>query len=200
VLPSPGGGHTVLLDAGANAESQPEWLVQFAQMGSAFARLMLGVDDPAVGLLSIGEEHVKGNSFVKATHALLVDAPNIRFVGNVEGRDVLEPHVDVVVTDGFTGNVVLKTLEGSGKILTAALRAAVAEQPEAERMLEAPLAGFYDLMDWENTGGAMLLGVDGVCIITHGSSSARAVVSAVKVARRMYDADVVGALRTAIGR
>jgi glycerol-3-phosphate acyltransferase PlsX len=200
VLPVPGGGHTVLLDAGANAECHPEWLVQFAQMGSAFARLMVGVENPAVGLLSIGEEHVKGNSFVKATHELLAVAPNIRFVGNVEGRDVLEPHVDVVVTDGFTGNVVLKTLEGSGKSLTAALRAAVGRQPEAERLLEADLAGFYDLLDWESQGGAMLLGVEGVCIIAHGASSARAVLGAVKMARQMADADVVGALRSAIGR
>jgi glycerol-3-phosphate acyltransferase PlsX len=200
VLPNPGGGETVLLDAGANAECQPEWLVQFAQMGSAFFRTMFGVDAPAVGLLSIGEEHVKGNSFVKTTHKLLADAPNIRFVGNVEGRDVLESHVDVVVTDGFTGNVVLKTLEGSGKSLSGALRTAVAKHPEAERMLEPELAAFYDLTDWETHGGAMLLGVEGVCIIAHGASSSKAVVSAIKVARRMADAGIVGALRTAIGR
>jgi phosphate acyltransferase len=199
-LPVPGGGHTVLLDAGANAECQPEWLVQFAQMGTAFARTLLGVADPQVGLLSIGEEHVKGNSFVKATHALLARAPNISFVGNVEGRDILQPHVDVVVTDGFTGNVVLKTLEGCVNHISGVLRTLVARHPDAEQRLQPDLDPFYDLLDWETHGGAMLLGVEGVGIISHGSSSSRAVVNAVKVARQMADADVVSALRTAIGR
>jgi glycerol-3-phosphate acyltransferase PlsX len=200
VLPVPGGGNTVLLDAGANAECQPEWLVQFAQMGSAFSRTMFGVTDPGVGLLSIGEEHVKGNSFVKTTHALLAEAPGISFVGNVEGRYILEPHVDVVVADGFTGNVVLKTLEGCVNHLAGVLRGLVSRHPEAEAQLREDLEPFYDLLDWETHGGAMLLGVEGVCIISHGASSARAVVNAVKVARHMADADIVGSLRTAIGR
>jgi glycerol-3-phosphate acyltransferase PlsX len=199
-LPLPRGGHTVLLDAGANAECQPEWLVQFAQMGSAFARTMLGVADPKVGLLSIGEEHVKGNSFVKATHALLAEAPMITFVGNVEGRDIVSDDVDVVVADGFTGNVVLKTLEGCIKEVSDALRGLIARHPEAEERLRPDLDPFYDLLDWETHGGAMLLGVEGVAVIAHGSSSARAVVNAIKVGREMADAGMVSALRTAIGR
>src|SRR3954454_7121386 len=119
-IPVPGGSPTILLDAGANAECQPEWLVQFAQMGSVYAQTRFGVVEPKVGLLSIGEESSKGNSLVKEAHELLVSTPGLRFVGNVEGRDIMTADVDVVVADGFTGNVVLKTLEGGMK---AVLRA-----------------------------------------------------------------------------
>ena len=114
-IPVPGcSPPTVLLDAGANAECQPEWLVQFAQMGTVYSRHRYGVESPRVGLLSIGEESTKGNTLVKETHELLAAAPGLNFIGNVEGRDMMTDDVDVVVTDGFTGNVVLKTLEGGG--------------------------------------------------------------------------------------
>src|ERR1700736_4150839 len=119
-IPVPGSTPTVLLDAGANAECLPSWLVQFAQMGSAFARQRYGLASPRVGLLSIGEEATKGNSLVKEAHALLaagVAGPHVRFIGNVEGRDVMTDAVDVVVTDGFTGNVILKTLEGGLRVM-----------------------------------------------------------------------------------
>ena len=125
-IPVPGSTPTVLLDAGANAECQPAWLVQFAQMGAVFARERYGIVEPRVGLLSIGEESTKGNPLVKETHALLtedgaLDRAGARFVGNVEGRDIMTADVDVVVTDGFTGNVALKTLEGGMKALVKAV-------------------------------------------------------------------------------
>ncbi len=205
-IPVPGGAPTVLLDAGANAECQPEWLVQFAQMGAVFARARFGVERPRVGLLSIGEEPTKGNPLVKDTHKLLADGAWIgdtgaSFIGNVEGRDLMTDDVDVVVTDGFTGNVALKTLEGGLKTLVAALLAAFDSTPEARAASEQlwpTLTPLYASLDPETTGGAMLLGVDGVCIISHGSSSARAMVNAVSVARDMVDADVVAHLRAAI--
>jgi glycerol-3-phosphate acyltransferase PlsX len=200
-IPVPGETPTVLLDAGANAECQPEWLVQFAQMGSVFARHRFGIDDPKVGLLSIGEESSKGNTLVKDTHDRMVSAPGVRFVGNVEGRDIMTSAVDVVVTDGFTGNVVLKTLEGGVKAIVKALLAAFAAQPEYKEPADALLPALlplYDTLDPDTYGGAMLLGVDGVCIISHGSSGARAIVNAIKVGREMVDADLVGRVRAAV--
>jgi glycerol-3-phosphate acyltransferase PlsX len=200
-IPVPGETPTVLIDAGANAECQPEWLVQFAQMGTVFAHHRFGIDEPKVGLLSIGEEASKGNTLVKETHELLVSASGVRFVGNVEGRDIMTSAVDVVVTDGFTGNVVLKTLEGGVKAIVKALLDAFSSQPQykepAEALLPA-LVPLYETLDPDTYGGAMLLGVDGVCIISHGSSGARAVVNAIRVGREMVDADVVGQLRAAV--
>ncbi len=196
---------TVLLDAGANAECQPEWLVQFAQMGAEFARRRYDIAAPRVGLLSIGEEPTKGNSLVKETHALLADgawvgSTGATFVGNVEGRDVMGADLDVVVTDGFTGNVVLKTLEGGMRALVGAILASFGSSPEAQQASEVLLPALlplYGRLDPDSTGGAMLLGVDGVCIISHGSSSARAIVNAVKVADEMVRAELVDALAAA---
>jgi phosphate acyltransferase len=193
---------TVLLDAGANADCQPGWLVQFAQMGAVFARERYGIDEPRVGLLSIGEESSKGNSLVKETHALLaepgaLDASGARFIGNVEGRDVMTPDVDVIVTDGFTGNVTLKTLEGGLKALVQAVLGALSPTDVADEALAA-LMPLYTTLDPDSTGGAMLLGVDGVCIISHGSSSATAIVNAVRVAKEMVEAEVVDRLRAAV--
>jgi glycerol-3-phosphate acyltransferase PlsX len=200
-IPVPGDTPTILLDAGANAECQPEWLVQFAQMGAVFARHRFGVDEPKVGLLSIGEESSKGNTLVKETYELLAVAPTVQFVGNVEGRDIMTGEVDVVVTDGFTGNVVLKTLEGGVTAIVKALLGAFAAKPEykapADALLPA-LLRLYETLDPDSYGGAMLLGVDGVCIISHGSSGARAMVNAIKVGKEMVDADLVSRLRAAV--
>jgi len=201
-IPVPGSTPTVLLDAGANAECQPAWLLQFALMGAVFARERYGIAEPRVGLLSIGEEASKGNPLVKETHALLVedgalDRAGARFVGNVEGRDIMTEDVDVVVTDGFTGNVALKTLEGGMRALVRSVLGALGETEVAGPALEA-LMPLYATVDPDQTGGAMLLGVDGVCIISHGSSSADAIVNAVRVAREMVEADVVERLRSAV--
>jgi phosphate acyltransferase len=205
-IPVPASTPTVLLDAGANAECQPDWLVQFAQMGAVFARSRYGIDVPKVALLSIGEEPTKGDALVKETHALLAEgtwagATKAEFVGNVEGRDLMTDAADVVVTDGFTGNVALKTLEGGLRVLVDSLLAAFDSSDEARAAsagLWPVLGPLYATFDPENTGGAMLLGVDGVCIISHGSSSATAVVNAVRVARDLVGGEVVDHIRRAI--
>jgi len=206
-IPVPGADTpTVLLDAGANAECNAEWLVQFAQMGAVFAKERFGIPAPRVGLLSIGEEPTKGNPLVKETHKLLAErswigSTGAEFIGNVEGRDIMTDEVDVVVTDGFTGNVALKTLEGSLKSIISSLLAAFDSSDEARTAAGAlwpSLMPLYESLDPENTGGAMLLGVDGVCIISHGSSSDRAMVNAVRVAADMVRADVVGHIASTI--
>ena len=200
-IPVPGGTPTILLDAGANAEVQPEWLVQFAQMGSVYARHRFDIAEPKVGLLSIGEEPGKGDTLRKEAYGLLAVASGIDFIGNVEGRDIMTQDVDVVVTDGFTGNVVLKTLEGGLKtVVTALLEAFNApEYKQAADVLLPALLPLYETLDPDTYGGAVLLGVDGVCIISHGSSGKRAMVNAIDVAREMVEADVVGELRAVVG-
>ncbi len=204
IIPVPGGGPTVLLDAGANAEVQAEWMVQFAQMGSIFSRHRFGVASPKVGLLSIGEEPGKGDQLRKETYPLLAAAAqtsDLNFVGNVEGRDVMTDAADVIVADGFTGNVVLKTLEGGLKAVIGALLGAFGSSPEYQQHADAlmpALLPVYEMLDPETYGGAMLLGVDGVCIISHGSSSERAIVNAIAVAREMVEADVVGQISAAV--
>jgi glycerol-3-phosphate acyltransferase PlsX len=199
-VPVPGSHPTVLLDAGANAEVQPEWLVQFALMGSVYAQQRFGVENPRVGLLSIGEEPGKGDTLRKETYELLKVATGINFIGNVEGRDLMTGDVDVVVTDGFTGNVVLKTLEGSLKTVVKALFTAFGqpEYADAANALMPALLPLYETLDPDTYGGAILLGVDGVCIISHGSSSARAMLNGIKCAQEMVETDMVGAIRKAI--
>ena len=199
-VPVPGGTPTVLLDAGANAEVQADWLVQFAVMGSVYSRQRYGISSPKVGLLSIGEEPGKGDTLRKDAYELLAAAPGINFIGNVEGRDIMTDAVDVVVTDGFTGNVVLKTLEGTLRTVIRALLEAIT-QPEYKEHADAlmpALLPMYATFDPDNTGGAILLGIDGVCIISHGSSSARAMVNGIKVAQEMVETGMVGAIRDAI--
>ena len=201
IIPVPGGRPTVLLDAGANSEVQADWLVQFAQMGSIFAQQRLDIAEPRVGLLSIGEEPGKGDSLRKEAYDLLAAATGFDFIGNVEGRDVMSDTCDVVVTDGFTGNVVLKTLEGAMRTVIKALMAAFGADPanavHAEALLPS-LLPLYSSLEAETYGGAMLLGTDGVCIISHGSSSPRAIANAIGVARDMVEADVVGRIAAAI--
>ena len=199
-VPVPGSTPTVLLDAGANAEVQTDWLVQFAVMGSVYARKRYGIENPKVGLLSIGEEPGKGDTLRKEAYDLLAAAQGINFIGNVEGRDIMTDTVDVVVTDGFTGNVVLKTLEGTLRGVIKALFEAIT-QPEYKEHADAlmpALLPMYATFDPENTGGAILLGIDGVCIISHGSSTSRAMVNGIKVAQEMVQTDMVGAIREAI--
>jgi len=201
IVPVPGSTPTVLLDSGANAEVQTEWLVQFAQMGSVFSTHRFGVQNPRVGLLSIGEEPGKGDTLRKEAFALLETAPGINFIGNVEGRDIMTEGVDVVVTDGFTGNVVLKTLEGALRGVIKALFDAFASDPANKPHVDALLPSLlplYAMLDPETYGGAILLGVDGVCIISHGSTSAKAMVNAVKLAQEMVSAGVVEQIRQAI--
>jgi len=205
-LPVPGSTPTVLLDAGANAECTAEMLVQFAQMGAAFAAGRYGIEHPRTGLLSIGEEPTKGTGVVKEAHAALA-APEVwagsggTFIGNVEGRDLLTDRVDVVVTDGFTGNVVLKTLEGAMVFMRDAVFGVMMSTPEAIRASQVLVPLLMPLvreMDPDSYGGALLLGVDGVCIISHGASSADAVFNAVGVAKDMVEGGLTDRLRLSV--
>ncbi|HTL85749.1 MAG TPA: phosphate acyltransferase PlsX [Acidimicrobiia bacterium] len=191
----------LLVDAGATVDPDAEWLVEWAVLAQEYARVRLGIDAPTIGLLSNGEEAGKGDALRKRASELFTDVKG--FVGNVEGRDLMAPSADVIVTDGFTGNVVLKTLEGSLMGLAGMVFGVVDEPntPWAEaadalklRLLEAAAPLIPD-----NTGGGMLLGIKGVCVISHGSSSAAAIVNAVRVARECVEADVVGRLTSAIG-
>jgi len=200
-IPVPGSTPTILLDAGANAEVEAPWLTQFAVMGSVFATARYGIAKPKVGLLSIGEEPGKGDSLRKEAFELLSAQQSINFVGNVEGRDIMTTEVDVVVTDGFTGNVALKSLEGALKTVVKSLFTAIGA-PQYKEHADALMPAFLDLysqFDPDTTGGAMLLGLNGVCIISHGSSSARAMVNGIKVARDMVQGDIVEKIRTAVG-
>ena len=199
-IPVPGSTPTILLDAGANAEVEAPWLTQFAVMGSVFATARYGIAKPKVGLLSIGEEPGKGDSLRKEAFELLSAQQSINFVGNVEGRDIMTTEVDVVVTDGFTGNVALKSLEGALKTVVKSLFAAIGA-PQYKEHADALMPAFLDLysqFDPDTTGGAMLLGLNGVCIISHGSSSARAMVNGIKVARDMVQGDIVEKIRAAV--
>ena len=199
-IPVPGSTPTVMLDAGANAEVEAEWMMQFAVMGSVYANARYGIERPRVGLLSIGEEPGKGDTLRKKSYELLSAMDNINFIGNVEGRDIMTPDVDVVVTDGFTGNVALKTLEGTMRTIVKELFASIGE-PEYKEHTEAlmpALLNLYSKFDPDSTGGAILLGVDGVCIISHGSSSARAMLNGIKVAKDMVECDMVGLIANAL--
>lgn len=201
-LPIPGSTPLVLLDAGANAECAAAWLVQFAQMGAVFATRRFGVAEPRVALLSIGEESTKGTPVVKEAHALLAALGNINFIGNVEGRDLMNGVADVVVTDGFTGNVALKTLEGGLRFFVSTMAKAMDTNEDTRRAAEAlmpVLAPLAAELDPDSQGGAMLLGVDGVCIISHGSSSSAAVANAVRVAYELATGGLVDDLRAAVG-
>jgi glycerol-3-phosphate acyltransferase PlsX len=201
-IPVPGSTPTVMLDAGANAEVEAEWLTQFALMGSVYAKARFGITQPKVGLLSIGEEPGKGDSLRKEAYELLSDASHINFIGNVEGRDIMTEAVDVVVTDGFTGNVALKTLEGTMRMIVKALFAAIGapEYKEHADAIMPALLGLYAQFDPDTYGGAILLGTDGVCIISHGSSSARAMLNGIKVAKEMVECDMVGLIAEAVAR
>ena len=179
-------GPTVLIDAGANADARPEHLVQFAHMGVVFAEELLDVREPAVRLLSIGEEPEKGSQLALEAHALLEDA-DIRFAGNIEGRSLLEGDADVVVTDGFTGNVALKTLEGTIRSVLGALRDELSASTRARLggVLIRPAArGIRARLDPDTYGGGYLLGLRGLVVIAHGSSSRVAIANATRMAAR----------------
>jgi glycerol-3-phosphate acyltransferase PlsX len=175
----------LVLDVGANTDCKPAWLHQFALLGTIYSRDVLRVASPRVGLLNIGEEECKGNDLALKTHPLLMADPRLRFAGNCEGRDVLSGRFDVVVCDGFTGNVLLKFLESVGSVLLDVLRA---ELPRGRRgkvgsaFLRSNLVRIKKRLDHAEHGGALLLGVDGVCVIGHGSSKALSVVSALRLA------------------
>lgn len=183
------GRPVTLLDMGANAAAKPQDLVQFAEMGAVYARGALGVEAPRVGLLNIGSEPSKGTDLLKEAHQLLAaQAARLNFVGNVEGNDIFHSAADVVVTDGFTGNVVLKLLEGfSGFMLSLLLKELKAHKVE---WTQDALGKVRRQIDYAEYGGALLLGVNGIVVKGHGRSDANAVANAVHVAARALDANV----------
>ncbi|GAA3071849.1 phosphate acyltransferase PlsX [Streptosporangium carneum] len=187
-LPSVTGGASVLIDAGATSDPTPEMIAQFALLGASYAQLVLGVTDPSVGLLSIGAEPGKGNRLTRRAEELLPGLP-FRFHGNVEGHDVLAGTVDVIVTDGFTGNVVLKNVEGSVRAALTLVAEAGIAAPEALR----EVARRYDP---ETHGGAALLGLGGTVVVAHGSSRAPTIARACVVARDLADGGVVTRVRS----
>jgi glycerol-3-phosphate acyltransferase PlsX len=194
-------GRSVLIDAGANADARPEHLVQFAHMGAVFAEEILGVPSPSVRLLSIGEEAEKGNQLTLEAHELLTGA-DLRFEGNTEGRTLLEGEADVVVADGFTGNVALKTLEGTVKSLLDALRSELESSTRGRlggALIRPAARDLRRRLDPETYGGGYLLGLNGLVVIAHGSSTRVAIANAIRLAARGVEHGVVQRLEERMG-
>jgi glycerol-3-phosphate acyltransferase PlsX len=189
-------GPSVLIDGGANADARPEHLLQFAEMGVTFAREILGVERPAVRLLSIGEEPEKGNQLTLEAHALLA-ASDLDFQGNVESRHLLDKAADVVVCDGFTGNICLKLMEGTIRTVLDAFRDEIMATPRGKLgglLIRPAVGGLRSRLDPETYGGAYLLGLRGLAVISHGNSSRKAIANAIRLAARGVEHDVVGRL------
>jgi phosphate acyltransferase len=205
VLPT-GPKPTLLVDAGAIADPKPETLLQFAQLGVAYAQVAFGVEDPRVGLLTIGAEPGKGNKLAQRAHELLAAPPHgglpIRFTGNIEGSDLLMSKVDVVVTDGFTGNVALKAIEGTASFVTGQMRAAL-EGSRAARFgtlfQRRALRELSGRMDAETYGGAALLGLEGTVVIAHGASTAKGIASACRLAADLASGHITERIRERLG-
>ncbi len=192
-LPVPG-SPALFLDVGANVDVRAQHLVQFAFLGAAFSEAVLGVASPRVGLLSVGEEAGKGRDEVVAAHATLAAASGIDFVGNVEGRDLPAGAADVVVTDGFTGNVALKLMEGTARTVTGAIRDAAGSNPIAGLgglLMRPALGSVRRELDPDETGGAILLGLRGIAVVGHGSAGAAGIANAVRLAARAVEVDAV---------
>jgi len=193
-------GRTILLDVGANIDPKPWHLAQYAVMGHVYAKDILGVTEPRVGLLSVGEEEGKGNELVREVFKRLEESP-INFVGNVEGRDLYNGHTDVVVTDGFTGNVCLKVSESLADMLINLLREEIGRSMStklAALLVRPAFRRLWKRVDYTETGGAPLLGINGACIIGHGSSPARAVKNGIRTAAEWVKADLNGHIRAAL--
>ncbi|HEX5284252.1 MAG TPA: phosphate acyltransferase PlsX [Bryocella sp.] len=200
VLPTTAGAPCVLLDVGANVDCDANNLLQFAVMGHMYAKDVLHVPNPRLGLLSIGEEDTKGNNLTRDTLPLLRDL-GLNFIGNVEGRDLYNGRVDVVVCDGFVGNVALKTSEGVAKLVTTSLRESLKATVTAQMGALLSRKAFHNFkkrIDYSEYGGAPLLGVRGVCIVGHGSSNERAIMNGIRVAAEFAQADANHAIEAAL--
>jgi glycerol-3-phosphate acyltransferase PlsX len=185
-FPTVTGGSAVMLDVGANVDCSARMLAQFAVMGSAYARIILKVPNPRVGLLSIGEEEHKGNALTHEAFPLIQALPNVNFIGNVEGRDVYTGSVDVIVCDGFVGNVALKTSEGLVEAIRQMLRESMVKTPTRKLgafLSRGAFADFRKRVDYTEYGGAPLLGLNGICVICHGRSNTKAISNAIRVAK-----------------
>ncbi|MBQ7477664.1 MAG: phosphate acyltransferase PlsX [Selenomonadaceae bacterium] len=200
-MPTPK-GVTLLLDSGANVDSKPEHLVQSGMMGALYAEHVFGKENPRVGLLNIGEEETKGNEQAKATYQLLKTMRTINFIGNAEGRDVPKGNFDVVICDGFVGNIVLKFAEGLAKTILKLIKEAIKDGGIFAKLgallLMPTLKKLGKRLDVTEYGGAPLLGVNGCCIISHGSSNAKSICSAIGVANEYVKSNVLGHIRDAL--
>jgi glycerol-3-phosphate acyltransferase PlsX len=184
-------GPVVICDVGANPEPKPKHLEQYAIMAAAYAGAVCGRKEPRVGLLSIGEEDAKGNTLTKEARKMMRDEPQINFVGNVEGRDLFKGVVDVVICDGFVGNIVLKFTEGMADGLFRTIAAEIKQaSPGLIRDFEPIMKKIYANHDWQEYGGAPLLGVDGYCLICHGRSEARAIKNAIRVTKQLTESKI----------
>lgn len=200
VLPSPNGPR-VLIDSGANVDTKAVHIVQFAYLGKAYAESVLGIEEPRVALLNVGSEPTKGNEAVREAYRILKEARGLHFTGNIEGRDLLTADVDVVACDGFTGNVVLKAAEGIAMNLGAMMKSAIKKNPLRALggvLVRPALQEIFKGLDYTEIGGAPLLGVQGISIICHGSSRARAIHSAILGASRAVAGDLVGRMCAAL--
>ncbi|HEY9805189.1 MAG TPA: phosphate acyltransferase PlsX [Candidatus Obscuribacterales bacterium] len=204
VLPTLVAGKPVLiLDVGANVDCRPKFLEQFALMGTIYSQYVLGIATPKVGLLNIGEEPCKGNDQAVRTHQMLQDNPQIPFAGNAEGRDVLSGHFDVIVCDGFVGNILLKFAEAVGEVALQILREELPQGLNGKlgvTLLKPNLKRIKQRMDHAEHGGGLLLGVDGVCVISHGSSQAPSIFNAVRLAKEAVDNQVLDRIQSCYGR
>ncbi|RNL21591.1 phosphate acyltransferase PlsX [Slackia faecicanis] len=201
VIPSPV-APVVMTDIGANADCKPEYLVQFARMAAIYAEKIVGIESPRIALLNIGEEDTKGSQFAQQTFELMKEGvPG--FVGNAEGNDIINARYDVIVTDGFTGNVTLKTIEGTSKALFSALKEVMTSSLKAKvggLALKKDLKELKDSINADTYGGAPLLGVAGVCLVGHGSSNATAIMNGVLASAEMVRKDVAGLISEAVGK
>lgn len=188
-------GHTLLVDGGANVDTRPHNLLQFAHLGAIYARDLMGIEHPRVGLLNIGEEPEKGNELAVETYQLLAASPSLDFVGNIEGRDVIEQKCDVLVCDGFVGNVLLKFYESVAAFIMSRVREAA-----ANANVELDLTRAFAGLDYTEYGGAPLLGVNGVTIICHGGSPPRAIRNAIRVAVTAVNHDMVQHIQSRLER
>jgi phosphate acyltransferase len=201
ILPTVNRVPSLLLDVGANVDCDPDNLVQFAMMGYMYAKNILKVHNPRVGLLSIGEEDSKGNALTRDTLPLLRSLKGINFKGNVEGRDLFNGRCDVAVCDGFVGNVALKSIEGTAQLLSASLRESLKSTVTSQvgaLLSRRAFAEFKKRLDYSEYGGAVLLGVRGVCIVGHGSSNEKAVMNGVRVAAEFALAEVNSSIEAAL--
>ena len=201
ILPTISGSPSLLLDVGANVDSDPDNLVQFAVMGKRYAESVLKIHNPRVGLLSIGEEDSKGNALTRDTLPLLRALAGINFIGNVEGRDLYNGRTDVTVCDGFVGNVALKTSEGVVKLMSSLLRESLKSTVTSQvgaLLSRKAFNEFKKRLDYSEYGGAPLLGVRGVCIVGHGSSNEKAVMNGIRVAAEFAQAEVNAGIEAAL--
>jgi glycerol-3-phosphate acyltransferase PlsX len=200
VLPTIGGPF-VLCDAGANVDCRPEWIAQFAIMADAYARLGLGIAKPRVGIVSIGEERTKGNQQTLEAAALLDSAP-LHFIGHVEGKDIFEHQADVVVCDGFVGNVILKTSEGAGAFIRTMIREMIDEASPVGKagafLMKSSFETLRERVSYDTYGGAPLLGVRGACIVTHGRSNRIAIRNAIRNAVTLVEQNLIGAIEASL--